>query len=67
MADMAMPPRLTVQGTAIDPGELDAAFLAARAQIDATGYGRFVSDEMCHEISANVGVAIENYRNGKTV
>ena len=67
MTDTTLPPRMTVQGTAIDPGELDAAFVAARAQIDATGYGHFVSDEMCHEISATVVVAIENYRASKPI
>ena len=67
MVDVIVPPRLTVQGVAIDQGELDAAYVAARAQADASGYGRFISDELCHSISADIVVAIENYRNAKPI
>ena len=44
-----------------------AATAAVRKVIDATGYGSYVSDEMCHELaSAALQAADEVRREGST-
>ena len=62
-----MPENLTIAGQQIDPGEIDAAYVAVRARADASGYGKFISDELCHAVAADVVIAVENYRKAPVI
>ena len=56
---------LTAQGVTVDPGELDAAYVAIRAAADASNYGRWITDEACDDVANAVVLAVENWRNAK--
>lgn len=56
---------VVVDGIRVDQEEIDAAFSKVRAKVDGTGYGGFVSDDLCRELAAEVVAAVENYRAGK--
>ena len=57
----------TVKGTQIDPEELNAAFLAVRAHANKSMYGKYISDEECKSVAADVVVAVEGYRGGTSI
>ena len=56
-----------VQGTQIDPEELNAAFLAVRAHANKSMYGKYISDDECKSVAADVVAAVEGYRGGTSI
>jgi hypothetical protein len=56
-----------VKGTQIDPEELNAAFLAVRAHADKSMYGKYISDDECKSVAADVVAAVEGYRGGTSI
>jgi hypothetical protein len=59
--------KVTVQGTVIEQGELDAGFNAAREHADKSMYGKFISDEEIRSVVTEVIVAAADYRSGKII
>jgi hypothetical protein len=56
-----------VEGTKIDPEELNVAFLAVRAHANKSMYGKYISDDECKSVAADVVAAIEGYRGGTSI
>lgn len=56
-----------IRGVTLDAGELAAAFIAVRAHANSSKYGKFISDDECKAVAAEVVAAIENYRNGTII
>ena len=46
----------------ISVNELDAGTKAVREAIDASGYGRWVTDAQCKTVAYNVGIAMAKVR-----
>ena len=46
----------------ITVSELDAGTKAVREAIDASGYGRWVTDAQCKTVAYNVGIAMAKVR-----
>lgn len=56
-----------IEGATIDQGELDAAFVYLRNEMNATEVGRLISDDTIRSYAVGVVAAIEAYRSGKPV
>ena len=68
----AMPLDAEPAAPQIDPGEIDAAFLAVREHVDAMTYmgfnvGSRITDEQCRELASAVVAKIEGYRHAESI
>ena len=56
-----------VQGDQIDPGEIDAAFVAVRTHANKSQYGQFITDQECRAVATEVVTAIETWRKAPSI